>query len=652
MTRTAQTIFFILPLLFLQFLAVPGARAGDISGTLQHNDFMEAESLAREARLLRQQGLLLESYQYYIRADLLLQKLNFQDTVHLHYSYQLCRELLSMTDTLLGQLRNSASRMVLVRYLHQRYERAIELGYDLYGVKGDLVYLDESFLLVEKSRTLMLAEAVRTAEMQIREGPFRDFLMHWKNLNAKIFVLKSRIDRLMASDQNDALKLRELNDSLSRLQNSADSLQFHFSGILPDQMRLIYQNPGDHPAGIQKILGSDQALMEYFAGDSAIFLFVITNQSRYWTRIPYDSSCRASFARFRKSIETADPGLFALASYDVYKRIFRPAEPLLRRTHFIRLIPDGELNELPFDALISDTLQQGSYSEMRFLIKRFCFSLSPSTALLDHRSKDRKFTESNKEMIAFAPGFSISMKDSIRKNCPSFTDSVYLSLPEQRFSQRVLEEISGDFKGEVYTNQNATLKRFIAEAPNYSIIHLASHSIADADDPLKSRIVFAWESCDSSSEPYLYASSIYQMDLDAELTVLGSCATGKGNFSRGEGMISLAYAFNYAGCPSLVYSLWDVDEKETSALMQSFYSGIAGGLSKNVALRNAKLEILSKDKGQTSDPYYWAGFVLSGETTPLKDPAETTPGNILITWIGAVALIGLYFLFKLRKKQS
>jgi CHAT domain-containing protein len=163
--------------------------------------------------------------------------------------------------------------------------------------------------------------------------------------------------------------------------------------------------------------------------------------------------------------------------------------------------------------------------------------------------------------------------------------------------------------------------------------------------------VFAKDLKDTSvAASYICASDLYGMDLNASLAVLGACATGQGRTSKGEGMISLAYAFNYAGCSALVYSLWSVDEKGTSDLMLNFYDGLKKGLPKDDALHEAKLKMLQEGSEMTANPYYWAGFVLSGDVSPIEEMDSTNkfPWYLFVAPFSVLALLPIY----LRKRKQ
>ena len=124
------------------------------------------------------------------------------------------------------------------------------------------------------------------------------------------------------------------------------------------------------------------------------------------------------------------------------------------------------------------------------------------------------------------------------------------------------------------------------------------------------------------------------MNLNAEMAVLSACNTGYGKIYKGEGPMSLAKAFTYAGCPSVVMSYWPADDQASSEIMKVFYANLAKGLNKDEALRNAKLAYFKSAPPFKKSPAYWNNFVVMGDVSPLvKDNTG------LYAYIGAGLLL-------------
>lgn len=147
--------------------------------------------------------------------------------------------------------------------------------------------------------------------------------------------------------------------------------------------------------------------------------------------------------------------------------------------------------------------------------------------------------------------------------------------------------------GDVFSDTSATEKRFNEVAGNYRILHLSTHGKADDRVGDYSYLVFSPQK-DAIENELLYCRDIYNLSLNADLVVLSACETGIGKLRRGEGIISLARAFAYAGAKSIVNSLWSVNDASTQELMVGFYKGLKKGDTKSQALAQAKRRFLEE----------------------------------------------------------
>ena len=153
----------------------------------------------------------------------------------------------------------------------------------------------------------------------------------------------------------------------------------------------------------------------------------------------------------------------------------------------------------------------------------------------------------------------------------------------------------------------------------------------------------------------LTAEELQTLTLHADLAVLSACNTGFGKISKGEGVMSLARAFNYAGVPATVTTLWRVPDEETSRLMVGFYTHLKAGMTKDAALRQAKLDYLDNLKFDTkAAPLYWSAFIVSGNTDAVSfdTPLLVPMGSIWVyLGIGLAFMIPilLFFKFKISK---
>ena len=173
------------------------------------------------------------------------------------------------------------------------------------------------------------------------------------------------------------------------------------------------------------------------------------------------------------------------------------------------------------------------------------------------------------------------------------------------------------------------------------------HTIIDDEDPMYSKMIFT-QDIDTIDDGFLNTFEIYNLNLRAQLAVLSACNTGSGKILNGEGIMSLARGFIYSGVPSIVMTLWEIDDKSGSDIMTNFYSYLKEGQTKDIALQNAKLEYLRTASQLRSHPYFWSAYVNIGNTKPL----EKNNQNLYLLLIGLISISLLSWLYIKRKKTT
>jgi CHAT domain-containing protein len=135
----------------------------------------------------------------------------------------------------------------------------------------------------------------------------------------------------------------------------------------------------------------------------------------------------------------------------------------------------------------------------------------------------------------------------------------------------------------------------------------------------------------------LETSEVWNLPLEeADLVILSACQTQLGDLSAGDELVGLSRAFIYAGAPSLVASLWSVEDESTAYLMKHFYRYLQAGIGKGEALRRAQLDTME----QYPSPYHWAAFTLIGDLGDVTPPPPPRRwlwiglGTLLVTLVG------------------
>lgn len=145
----------------------------------------------------------------------------------------------------------------------------------------------------------------------------------------------------------------------------------------------------------------------------------------------------------------------------------------------------------------------------------------------------------------------------------------------------------------------------------YRYLHFATHGLINDKNPELSGLALSLvDRTGAQQEGYLRAMDVFNLKLPAELVVLSGCRTGMGKEVRGEGLIGMTRSFLYAGAARVMVSLWNINDRATSELMEHFYRELLVKKQRPAAaLRAAQIAIWKK----WPEPYYWAAFVLQGE---------------------------------------
>lgn len=410
---------------------------------------------------------------------------------------------------------------------------------------------------------------------------------------------------------------------------------------------------------VQKSLAnSNSSLVAYFDADTALVVLVANGSNYKTTLLRLPPSWPDSVRLYRTLIEErADAKRLAYLSYYLYTNLWKPIDTDLQKR--VEIIPDGALNYLNFETLISSLPSGTDYENWDWLLKKHTIILRNSLPgkLRENRdginSKDQNNTKQRlvNGIMAIAPGFSDELKANYRNSLPPYSspDSIFTNWVQTPWSVKFAEDLSG--RGLVFTGSAATKKSFRENASNVGILHFGTHARLEDSNPLLSYLALT-PTGKSHDDGYLYAYELYNLPLNANLSILTACETGVGTYHEGEGVMSLAHAFQYAGCPNVVYSLWQIDDKQSTWIIRSFYDHIDDEMAYADALRHAKLHYLKSHTGELNAPYYWGGVVMTGIDGKIQAPSTLLDTYSWPAFI-AVSTFALLVLYTaVRKKKT
>lgn len=492
---------------------------------------------------------------------------------------------------------------VLYSNFLEMYSFKKQLYYDLYTETKNKKYLTKLIETHENSvyygirSKLMLQDEINFADVP------QEVIKRESNLKKAAVLLTSNIEDSTATFQNYI-------DASDTYNYFLDSLKTAY----PKYYKMKYATLDASLQDLQKYIPKNTTVIRYLFIDKGLYSIILDNKNR--NIVPLKSKLLKDEIE-----EISDPKLsFEEESnllYELYQQLWKPLEDNIK-TKKVIIIPDGALFNLSFETLTPSKIKNYKELATNSLLATHTISYNFSLLLLHEGKKSRMFS---KNFVAFAPGFTeemkkeykISITDSINK------DATYLTLLPQPSSVELAKNYSRIFDGTSFLNENSTKQVFAQNAGEHKIIHIGTHAESNNVSPEFSRLIFAKlpERQKSYDENSLYTYEIYNTDLSSNLAILTACETGKPTYQPGEGMISLAHAFNYAGSESILTSLWKIDEESSTKIIQLFYANLKEGLPKDEALQKAKLDYIATAEGRTVSPQYWAGLVLIGETAPI-----------------------------------
>lgn len=560
------------------------------------------------------------------------------------------RTSLQLIDEISADYNNEAARIQLEKERRAIHIGAMNAAWKLYSA-GDPSMLAEAFVMAEKSKAALLLENTRDQHAKTMAGVPDSLVNKERDLRIELAYYKTSL--YQAQKNKDTAATRAFEKNIFDLQRTLEQFKSRLEIDFPAYFRLKYTKPAVELAGIQKLLAENTTLLEYFVGDSAIYCFEITRNAAQFNMQSYDKAFKNTVDGYQRSLTdaqlilnkptTAD-SLYASTARSLFTLLMLP-QPSAETTQKIIIIPDDFLAQFNFGTLLYEDVKDKNYGAFPYVSNRYVISYAYSAAFpgdaVHHGRRSNEFA-------GFAPSYEQADYKQIDSTQHPMAALVVrtgnLPLPGAALE---VDMISKMMNGRSWMNEDATETNFKKYSGDFDVLHLAMHSLLNAEEPRYSELLFNHRN-DTVNDGYLTIAEIYNLKLNAQLVVLSACSSGFGKIQHGEGPISLSRAFSYAGCPSVVMSLWKVPDQITTTIMKNFYEGLTSGKNKDEALREAQMKFLSENNDPLyRHPYYWAGFVVIGDTSPL----ESSPSRALLYGLGVLIFVGTIAIVRSRRKS-
>lgn len=515
-------------------------------------------------------------------------------------------------------------------------------------------YLQKAFQFAEQNKSVLLASALQSSKAKSLSNLPEAILKQeaslqkqWAESNKNLILARTKEEKA-----SQRAKMNELNVEIKQFQ---EQLKANY----PEYHAEKYSDFTISLEKVQEVLDENTLLLEYFLSEEVLYIFAISSKKFELLAVEVSrKKINESIAKLRTCLtdyaainekERGGYSSFVKESHYLYQQLLEKAlnSAVIQDLKQLIIIPDGQLGYIPFEILLKELPKtEQAYNQLYYLLKDYSISYNYSASLLGNL-KGEKIKE-NAQVLAMAASYGgENLVGATRSPHLRNLRKVLMPLPAAEEEVKALEQY---FEGAFLWGEAATEAAFKEKSGKYSIIHLAMHGILNTQSPILSSLAFT-EDHDSLENNFLQAYEIAQLPLDkTEMVVLSACETGYGRFQNGEGVMSLARSFMYAGVPSLVVSLWQVNDLSTSMIMQQFYKNLAKGMNKAEALKRAKLSYIAEADDLAAHPAFWAAFIQLGDSSSIQ--LQSKSNSYWIWWVGAAVLGALFILLLLRSARA
>ncbi len=523
----------------------------------------------------------------------------------------------------------------------EAYHRLINLIINHQWLTAEKDYKSLAFDYMERSKARAFLDSLEISRINIANTLPEKTKNEEKALMKEISYLYTK---LLKSEFSEG-SANEIHEKLKRIEHKLDSLKREMRTKNPSYINLKYPEIISSKEAQKKLLHSGDAVFEYCIGKESSYLFVLTKNNLEIFNLPKKQRIQKQVSQYLKDITDRENNNFE-EGYKLFQVLIKPG--LKRNMKNLIIIPDDILHFLPFETLLE------KQNSREWLINHYAIYYSPSLSLLNEIINRNTLKKKNpkKDILAIGDPY-IDIPANQEKKESSFSFPYDFNFFPLKYSNAEINKISSLFdssKKSIFLGEKATEETFKKQdLSEYKIIHFATHSLIDEKQPARSSIVLSLDD-NPEEDGLLQMREIFNLKLNSRLVTLSSCQTGMGKFITGEGIESLNRAFFYAGASSVIISLWSVNDQASSLLMEQFYSHLCSSHSPAESIRKAKKSMI---KSETfSHPFYWAAFIVTGDSDKNIIPQSKTKFLLLALILIAATTLSIFIINKSKKIRS
>ncbi len=576
----------------------------------------------------------------------MLYKTNKNKTENIISAFKTYKLSFELSNMIRQDHKSEEAKMIIGENNKPIYYKALDVAYEINDLSED-IDMSDVFDFMEAARNSTLYSMIHELEASRYSGIPESLLNKNNDLKKDLTYFKTQIEKSkLLSIEKDTAIIRQYEKRYFELFVKQDSI---IGKIKEKYTTFNKKNSVAKLVSVeelQKELDSNVALIEYFTGDTSIYISIVTHEKYHIKKISIDSSLKDQTIKYYKTISKwGSKRLIANLSHKLYDKLIRPFEDLIVGKEKLIIIPDEYLFYIPFETLCRSTISEDEeilFSKLPYLIRDFDISyyFSATLWLKGKKKSNQNLMRKNQlnTFCAFAPVFTDDNHDILRP-FSFLSDSTnryvwrsitvdgkkFRPLPYTKKEVDTLTQLfqQKGMKAESFLFKEANEKNFKSTIKDFQFIHIATHGFSNNNDPNLSGLLFSQETNNSNNnktytindihneDGILYSAEMYNLNINADLVVLSACETGIGKLRIGEGLIAMTRGFIYAGVPNTIFTLWKVSDSHTHGLMITLYEEILKGNSYSKSLQVAKLKMIHNET--TAFPILWSGFLLIGQ---------------------------------------
>jgi CHAT domain-containing protein/Tfp pilus assembly protein PilF len=538
-----------------------------------------------------------------------------------------------------------SERQKLAYFSHMSNEGNRRLSLHIRSAPNDSKARDLAFTMVLQRKGRVL-DALADSAAAFRKSSSAQDQTLVKSLND----VRAQLARMVLEGPNGSISEHEkaVADLEARRDELEEELSRRSAGLYQPSRAVTID-------AVKKVLPDDAALIEYaiyHPSDAKLAIehdtptepryvaYVLRNRGEVeWRDLGPAQDVNRAVGALRRALADPQRGDVQQLARVLDEKLLQPLRPLLGDSRQLIISPDGELNLVPFAALVDE--------HDHYLLERYLFTYLTSGRDLLRPQVQHNVSESTvvvADPVFGAPPLIAANNGRGGKNIAEagapkrvdYSQIFFGPLPGVSEEVRALKILLP--AATFFTREQAT-KAALEKLSSPGILHIATHAFFLQEQPdataraaaqpnkntrlaklaghtanplLRSGLALAGANQSANTDGILTALEMSGLNLSGtKLVVLSACDTGVGEVKNGEGVYGLRRALVLAGAESQVMSLWAVSDRSTRELIVGYYRALLQGTGRGEALRQVQLQMLH-NRAQ-HHPYYWAGFIQTGE---------------------------------------